>query len=201
MIKKIERLREIGRRLAGVSDRQDYKYNFYLFRKDTINAFTTPGGNVYMFEGLYDKLVTDDEIAATLAHEIGHCAAKHVVKRIQTTLGYNIISSLIFSQIKVKDKNKKSIAYATNSIMSVVMLGYSREDEYMSDRLGIKYMYLAGYDPEGMIKVFKVLKENSKGPQGPIILRSHPYLDDRITQARIEIEKGVENYKKPYKSF
>ncbi len=197
---KLERLRAIGRRLAACSDRRDYEYNFYLLQKDTLNAFTTPGGNIYMFEGLYDKLETDDEIAATLAHEIGHCAAKHVAKRLQATLGYNIISSLIFSQIKIKDKKKKSIAYATNSIMSVVMLGYSREDEYMADSLGIKYMYLAGYAPEGMLKALKVLKENSKGPEGPLILRSHPYLDDRITQAKIEIQEIKEKYK-PYKSF
>ena len=197
---KIERLREIGQRLAAASDRQDYKYNFYLFRKDTINAFTTPGGNIYMFEGLYDKLETDDGIAAVLAHEMGHCAAKHVVKRIQATLGYNIISTLIYTHLKIEEKKKKQIAYAANSIMSLTMLGYSRKDEYMSDKLGIKYMRLAGYDPEGMLKAFKVLKENSKGPQGPIILRSHPYLDDRIEQARIEIEKGAERHKNPYKS-
>lgn len=189
---KIERLRKIGQRLAQISDRQDYNYNFYLLQKDTINAFTTPGGNIYVFTGLYDKLETDDEIAAVLAHEMGHCAAKHVVKRIQAILGYNIISSLIFTHIKVKDKEKRRLAYASNSIVNLVMLGYSREDEYTADRLSIKYMYIAGYNPEGAIKTLKILKESSKGPQGLIILRSHPYLDERIAQARIEIERVKE---------
>jgi len=186
---KIERLRKIGRRLAKVSDRQDYEYNLYLLKEDTINAFTTPGGNIYCFTGLYDKLETDDEIAAVLGHEMGHCAAKHAVKRIQATLGYNIISALIYTHLKIEEKKKKHIAYAANSIVNLIMLGYSREDEYMADRLGIKYMYLAGYDPEATIKALKMLKENSKGPQGPVILRSHPYLDERIKQAMIEIER------------
>lgn len=186
---KVKRIRGIGRRLAQVSDRRDYEYNFYLLEKDIINAFTAPGGNIYLFEGLYVKLESDDEIAAVLAHEMGHCAAKHVVKRIQANLGYNIIGSLLFAHMKVKNKEKKRIAYAANSIMSLVMLGYSREDEYIADRLGIKYMHLAGYDPKGTLKVLNILKEDSKGPQGPIILRSHPYLDERIMQARIEIER------------
>lgn len=197
---KIERLRTIGQRLAQVSDRQDYEYNFYLLKKDDINAFTTPGGNIYMFTGLYDKLETDDEIAAVLAHEMGHCAAKHVVKRIQANLGYNLVSSLVLTQLKIEDEEKKRIAYAANSVVSLVMLGYSREDEYTADRLSIKYVYLAGYDPEGIIKTLEILKENSKGPQGPIILRSHPYLDERITQARIEIERTKGQFK-PYKQF
>ncbi len=186
---KIERLRKIGQRLAKVSDRQDYEYNFYFLKEDAINAFTTPGGNIYCFSGLYAKLETDDEIAAVLGHEMGHCAAKHTVKRIQATLGYNIISTLIYTHLKIEEKEKKHITYAANSIVNLIMLGYSREDEYTADRLGIKYMYLAGYNPEATVKVLNTLKENSKGPQGPVILRSHPYLDERIKQARVEIEK------------
>ncbi|UCH12169.1 MAG: M48 family metalloprotease [Candidatus Omnitrophota bacterium] len=192
---KIDRLTKIGRRLAKVSDRQDYGYNFYLLKEDTINAFTGPGGNIYCFSGLYDKLETDDEIAAVLGHEMGHCAAKHVVKRIQATLGYNIISTLIYTHLKIEEKNKKHIAYAANSIVNLIMLGYGREDEYMADRLGIKYMYRAGYDPEATIKVLEMLKEDSKGQQGPVILRSHPYLDERIMQNRIEIKRVETKYK------
>ena len=65
-----------------------------------INAFTTPGGNVYFFVGLLNKLTTDDQIAAVLAHEIGHCAARHTIKKYQAQLGYNLIGSIIFSQMR-----------------------------------------------------------------------------------------------------
>ncbi len=67
------------------------------------------------------------------------------------------------------------------------MMGYSREDEYMADKLSIKYTHLAGYDPYATVKVLNMLKENTKGRQGPLMLRSHPYLDDRITRAQYEI--------------
>ncbi len=191
---KNERLKEIGARVSSVSDRKDYAYNFYLLQKDEINAFTTPGGNLYVFSGLFDKLKSDDEIAAVLSDEIGHCAARHVVKRIQAELGYNILGSLIFTSLKTPDAQKKQIAYAANSITNLVMLGYSREDEYMADKLGVKYMHMAGYDPEAILKTLQMLKENSKGAQGPLILRSHPYLDDRIIRVQYEIanlKKGV----------
>jgi len=188
-IEASRRISFVGDNLTKVSDRKDYEYNFYLLEEDTINAFTSAGGNIYMFKGLYDKLETDDEIAAVLAHEVGHCAAKHVIKKIQTNLGYNVLSSLLLRYIKVGDKEKKNITYATNSIASLVMLGYSREDEYLADKLSVKYMYLAGYDPGAVIKTLEMLKENSKGAQGPVILRSHPYLDDRIARVKLEIDR------------
>ncbi len=184
---KGERLKEIGARVSSVSDRKDYPYNFYLLQKDEINAFTTPGGNIYVFSGLFDKLKSDDEIASVLSHEIGHCAARHVVKKIQAELGYNIIGTLVFASLKTSDARTQQIASAASSITNLVMLGYSREDEYAADKLGVKYMHLAGYDPQAMVKALQMLKENSKGAQGPLILRSHPYLDDRVVRVQSEI--------------
>ena len=98
-VAQTERVRRIGKSLAKVSDRQDYEYHFYLLNSKEINAFTVPGGNVYFFKGLLDKLDSDDEVAAVLAHEIGHCAARHTIKKYQAALGYNLIGSLIFSQV------------------------------------------------------------------------------------------------------
>ena len=71
---QLERLRRIGERLVKVSDRKDYEYHFYLIAEDEMNAFTTPGGNIYVHTGLLDKLKSDDQVASVLAHEIGHCA-------------------------------------------------------------------------------------------------------------------------------
>ena len=56
---KQKRLNDIGKRLAGVSDQKAYDYHFFLIEKDELNAFTTPGGYVYFFTGLFDKLETD----------------------------------------------------------------------------------------------------------------------------------------------
>lgn len=184
---KTERLRRLGQSVARVSDRQDYAYQFYLIEKDEMNAFTTPGGNIYMYTGLMDKLSTDDQIASVLAHEVGHCAARHTVKKYQAALGYNILGSIVLGQIG-GEQAQQIVSMSSNAVMSLAFSAYGRQDEYESDRLGIKYMRLAGHDPEAFITALEVLKAESKGAGAPLVLRSHPYLEDRIKAARTEIE-------------
>ncbi|MBI5149954.1 MAG: M48 family metalloprotease [Candidatus Omnitrophica bacterium] len=190
---KLERLRRIGQRLAKVSDRQDYTYNFYLIEDKEMNAFTTPGGNVYMYTGLLDKLTSDDQVAAVLAHEIGHCAARHTVKKFQAALGYDLISRIVLSQIG-GDQAREITALSTNAVMNIVFSGYSRQDEFEADRLGVKYAYLACYDPRGSVETFKILEAGSQGPDVPLFLRSHPYLRDRIGMVEEEIRSAGQKY-------
>lgn len=186
---KIQRVNKIGQKLALVSDRQDYQYNFYLIEKDEMNAFTIPGGNIYFFSGLLDKLQSDDQVASVLAHEIGHCAARHTVKKFQAALGYDLINSLIMGALNVGEGTKRIINLSAGSLMNLVFSAYSRQDEYEADRLGVKYMYFSDYDPQAMIETFAILKKESKeSGQTPLILRSHPFLDDRIKEAQKEIE-------------
>ncbi len=187
---KVERLQRIGARLAQISDRQDFEYHFTLIAKDEMNAFTVPGGYIYFFEGLYDKLSGDDEIASVLAHEIGHCAARHTVKKFQAALGYDFVARLVLNRI-ASDTARQLASLGSGFVAKVAMSAYGRQDEYEADRLGIKYMRLAGYNLNGMIRTFEILKANSKGPQPPAILRTHPHLDDRIKAVEKEIQ-GVE---------
>ncbi len=191
---QLDRLQSIGRRLARVSDRQDYQYNFFLVNGKDINAFTTPGGNVYFFVGLLNKLTTDDQIAAVLAHEIGHCAARHTIKKYQAQLGYNLIGSIIFSQVQMGEGVKQTAQLASNAAMQLAMSAYSRQDEYEADRLGVKYMYLAGYNLNGMIETLQVLERESKGAKPPLILSTHPYVSDRIKAAQEEIKSASLKY-------
>ena len=183
------RLKRIGNRLAQVSDRQDYEYHFYLLENSELNAFTTPGGNVYVFTGLMDKLKTDDQIAAVLAHEIGHCAARHTIKKFQAALGYNLIEGIVFSQLEGQDQVKQVAALSTGVVMNLIFSSYSRRDESEADRLGVKYMYLAGFDLNGMIETLEILKKESKPDHVSLSLRTHPYLDDRIVAVKKEVEK------------
>src|SRR3990167_1010266 len=177
---QIDRVRRIGERAAKVSDRQDYEYHFYLIEEDEMNAFTTPGGNIYVYTGLLEKLKNDDQVASVLAHEIGHCAARHTVKKFQAALGYDLISSLIFGSVPMGEGVQTAAGIAAGTAMNLAMSAYGRKDEYEADRLGIKYMYLAGYSPDGMIKALKLLKQESQDRGAPLILRTHPFFEDRI---------------------
>ncbi len=186
---KAQRVKRIGESLALVSDRQDYEYHFYLIDKKELNAFTTPGGNIYIHEGLLDRLPSDAEVAAVLAHEMGHCAAKHVVKKFQAAVGYDLLGRVLLSAFSDNPSAQRIADLSMNSVMGIVFKSYSRKDEYEADRLALKYMDLSGYDLNGIVEVFDVLKSESNGDKIPLILRTHPFLDDRIVAVRERIRE------------
>ena len=192
----LARVQSIGAKLATVSDRQDFQYKFFVIEKDELNAFTVPSGRIYFYKGLLDKLVTDDEVAFVLAHEIGHSAARHTVKKFQASLGYGLLMNLILSQV---GEGAQSVAgEASGAVMNVVFSAYGRKDEYQADSLGVKYMYLAGYDLQGAVKALAALEVEEKKGAGaagmPLILRTHPFVADRIIAITNEIALTENKY-------
>lgn len=189
---KTRRFKRISHRVLRVVDRQDLPYTFSLVKSDALNAFTIPGGHIYMYEGLYDKL-DDDELAAVVAHELAHNTAKHTIKKFQGVLGYNIIAGAIITRVE-DDTKKRIAALGANAIISLAMNVYSREDEHEADKLGVKYMYLAGYDPMAMISTFEMLEHHSKDDKTPLFARTHPHFKDRIESVKNEIEAVKNKY-------
>ncbi|MDP2920878.1 MAG: M48 family metallopeptidase [Candidatus Omnitrophota bacterium] len=170
----VDRVNVIGDKLAKVSDRTDLKYHFAVVNDKEINAFTMPGGYIYINSGLLE-MTTDDELACVIGHEIGHVAARHIAKKLQTQLGYDILMN-----IAVQNASVRQMQQAIDVTFGLVSLGYSRDDELLSDRLGAKYAYKAGYDPYAMVSFLKKLNEKDKSDMGPVFLRSHPYTSQRI---------------------
>ncbi|KPK41129.1 MAG: hypothetical protein AMJ78_06310 [Omnitrophica WOR_2 bacterium SM23_29] len=181
---QIQRVNKVGNRIASVCDRRDLQYYFKAIKNKDINALSTPGGYVYVNTGLLDK-ATDDELAAVVAHEIGHIAARHAVKAMQADMAYSVIAGLIFSRV-----GSREIQRGANIAMNLIMLGYSREDEFEADKLGVKYTYYAGFDPNGMITFLEKLKQEEREhpwDKSLVYLRSHPLYSDRISKAKAEI--------------
>ena len=178
-----ERLEQIGQRLVSVCDRKDIVYCFRVLEDEKVNAFSLPGGYVYANTGLIEEAESDDELAGVLAHEIGHIVARHSVKRLQTALGYNLISMLALAVTRdARFKRGADLAFAQ------IMQGYSREDEFLADELAVRYVQEAGYRPEAVIsfleKLRQIEKEKPLRPLIPSWVRSHPYLPERIAAAR-----------------
>jgi hypothetical protein len=119
---------------------------------------------------------SDDELAAVLAHEIGHVAAKHSMKNMQHQVAYNIILNRVKKRVS-SDAATVGTVYAT-----FANLRYSRKNEMEADQYGARYAALAGYNPRGMINFLKVLQ--SLHPDDPsrieVSLRSHPPTERRI---------------------
>lgn len=179
--KQVSRVTEMGQKLAKVSDRTDIKYHFSVIEDKEINAFTMPGGYVYINSGLLD-ITNDDELACVIGHEIGHVAARHIAKKLQTQLGYDILMN-----IALRNTSVRQMEQAISITFNLIELGYSREDELLADRLGAKYAYKAGYDPYAMITFLKKLQEKHKDETGMVFLRSHPYASQRIKMMEKEI--------------
>jgi len=176
------RLDNIGNRVAAVSDRQDLEYHFSIVDDQEFNAFAIPGGNVYVNSGLI-QAANDDELAAVVGHEIGHVAARHSVKRLQAVLGYQLIAGIALGV-----SGQQQISQAVDVAFNVVVMGYSRKDEYLADKLGVKYSKAAGFNPQGMVTFFqKLQKEAQRVKFNLVFLSSHPPIEDRIKQAEKEI--------------
>ncbi len=178
------RLEDIGKIVAGSSDRTDLGYHFKIVKDKDSNAFAIPGGFIYVNSGLLD-IVNDDELACVLAHEIGHIAARHSVKKLQTVLGYQLILGIILGA-----SGNQAMSQATDVVFNVVSLGYNRKDEFLADKLAVKYAKKAGFNPYGMVTFFEKLKtEAQKRGEGPglAFLSSHPPIDERIKTVKSEI--------------
>ncbi|MFZ5800009.1 MAG: M48 family metallopeptidase [Candidatus Omnitrophota bacterium] len=183
-VRENQRVKDIGRKISAVCDRSDLQYQFYVLENKELNAFSVPGGFVYVNTGLLKK-ANDSELAGVIAHEIAHVVARHSVKHLQAALGFNILMSVAFNQSDAVDLYR-----AANVIYNLVSLGYSREDERQADKLAVSYVFKAGYDPQGMLSFFAKIKEEEK-ENGvgniPVFLRSHPAVEERIANIKKEI--------------
>jgi predicted Zn-dependent protease len=179
-----EKVARIGKKIADVSDRRELIYSFKVIDEDDVeNAFALPGGYVYIFKALLEKL-DDDEIAAILAHEVGHVCARHGIKRLQSGLGYQILQILVTGA--AKDSYTRSKA---GEAFGQLMLANSREHEFEADALAVKYLKKADLDPEAMVRVLdKLIKWQMEGKTGPKrYWYTHPYLAARRGKVNREI--------------
>jgi len=175
-----KRLESIGSRIAEVCDRQDIGYKFSVLKNKELNALTIPGGFIYVNEGLM-KVLNDDELAYVVAHEAGHTAARHIVKKIQSSMAYQLILTAAFAGLGGDSGGAASALSAVDTVYGLVQLSYSRKDEYEADRLGAKYALRSGFDPYASILALEKIKKE-EGPNWKVLgyFRTHPYADERI---------------------
>lgn len=179
-----QRVKRIGETIAKVSDRQDIRYHFAVIEDEDINAIAIPGGFVYVSSGLVEAAPSDAELAAVIAHEVGHIAAYHSMKKMQGDFLYTFLSALTFiGESDSQFHRGRTFAYIS------VMMDYSRDFEEEADKLSVKYLEAAGYDPEAAVRMLELLEEEDrKRPQRQYTyFRTHPPVDRRIAIVRKQI--------------
>jgi predicted Zn-dependent protease len=146
----------VGQKIAEHSHRPNIHYRFTVLDSPEINAFALPGGYVYITRGILAYLNSEAEMAAVLGHEVGHVTARHGVRQQSAAQAANIGISI--ASIFVPELNTQLGQDLSNLFGGALLSGYGREHELESDRLGAQYLARTAYDPQAMIRVVGVLK-------------------------------------------
>ena len=167
-----------------------------VLRTDEINAFALPGGFLYVNTGLIQKAESESEFAGVLAHEIAHVAARHSARLMKRAT----IASIIYQAAQVAalifTGGVASIGiyyalqygfYGLGLVLSLTLLGVSREYEAEADQLGAQYLWKADYDPRGFVSFFDKMASEKGYVRSLSFFRTHPPFFDRIVATFREI--------------
>ena len=175
---------QVGQKLIdnSVARETPYKYEFHLLQDpETINAFALPGGQIFITYALLSRLENEDQVAGVLGHEIGHVLGKHSAERIE--------NSNLWSTISMGAEVGVGAGREAGAIGQNILLGNGRDDELESDDLGVRFMIKAGYDPNQMIEVMKILKASAGPNRVPEFQSTHPDPENRIEKIKEAIIK------------
>ena len=186
-----ERVNRIGQLVARASRRPNLVYRFHILDDKEINAFSGPGGHVYVTTALL-KLANDDELASVLSHEVGHVVARHSLKTIQQSQTLGGLANLFGSITGIAGDSAQELGTAAAQIVAGGLLAvHNREEEREADFLGIHGMAKAGFNPQGMLTMFQKIQRVSEKDSDLLgeIFADHPGVDERIENTRYEINR------------
>lgn len=173
----------VGGQVAAQSPRQDVHYTFVIADTDIINAFSLPGGTIFVTRGLLDDVQSDDELAAILGHEVGHETHYDAAKLISASLAVDLLNT---QAIKPRTDLQSTLLGVVEALAG---LSLSRHNESMADEAGVDFSERAGYDPNAFETFFA--EEGGKGGGVAELLETHPPDKDRIRRTRARIAAKV----------
>jgi len=188
-------VRRVGNSVSRRAHRH-LPYSFHLLPDRTMmNAFSLPGGPVYIGEGLLDLMTSEDELAVILAHEVEHIDHYHCAERVQI-------------EARLRHLNLDIVGALLQIPLQVWEAGYKKDEEFEADREGIRLAVLDGYSPYGAVTLFerygKLRSEyviHAQSPEEELsqlaiqslqgYFRSHPLPSERLAQAnRLIAQEG-----------
>jgi predicted Zn-dependent protease len=144
---------ETGQRIARASHLPNLQFTFTVLDSEEVNAFALPGGYVYVTRGILAYLNSEAELVAVLGHEVGHVTARHAVRQQTGATAAGVGATLIGVLTGSGD-----LASIANMAGTALVRGYGRDMELEADSIGAEYLTRLGYDPEAMIDVVRLLK-------------------------------------------
>jgi len=169
----------IGKGLAQYAGRPEIEFHFGILDTDTINAFSAPGGYIFITKGCLKEIEDEAELAGVLAHEIAHIVERHIVKEINLRAPDESPLTGFASLIAGATGTAEAVftTFVDKAYEILFERGYKIEDEFSSDRFSVSLLKLSGYDPYGLIRFLKRLNEKGKVKE---IKGTHPGIVERI---------------------
>jgi predicted Zn-dependent protease len=193
-------LNQVGMTIASVSDLPETfgGYHFALVESDQINAFAAPGGFIYVSTGFVRRLPDEDSLAAVLAHEVAHVNFKHGVSAISnaklfsalgefTKQGASIAGSRVGAPVELASLTNMLAESATGVTDKLLRSGFDRSQEYQADLYAAQLLERAGYDPNALVRVLKILQE-SQADDAQGWYATHPAPKKRISELEDEFD-------------
>jgi beta-barrel assembly-enhancing protease len=171
---------QIGRRILSVMGPQNFEYRFFVIAESQLNAFSVPGGSIYMYTGLLDRVKNTSEVAGVMGHEIIH-AKDHHMMRMGSGIDPLTILGLLAMIAARGGAAGQAAGAVTQALSATRQFAFSRQLELEADTLGAKYMAQAGYDPKGMLSFMKTMDQQRALTQTdiPAYLLTHPPSQER----------------------
>jgi predicted Zn-dependent protease len=186
----------IGRWLTLQTERPDLPWQFGVLDDNDVNAFSTPGGYVFITKGLLAQMNSEAELAGVLAHEISHVLRKHHLQAIKKGARTELLADLANDAIKSNNKDPR-LTKLVSAGTEVYARGLDKKDEYEADRMGVVIAARAGYDPYGLPAVLQTLQSLNPGDSSvALMFKTHPALTDRLSMLDQEMSDrfaGQEN--------
>ena len=181
---------EIGNKLSEASEMKEMKFHFRILKEDGPNAFSIPGGYIYVTYDLFDYVQSDNELAGILAHEIAHIVHNHALKQTRDNTKYTLLTILAVLLTREPDVG------VLGKLTTITLLNqYSREYEEEADLTAIDLLIKTGYNPVGFLTFLERLyaREMFKPEVNLGIFQTHPDTENRINYVRNKlIEKGID---------
>ena len=203
---EMQRVADIGYRIAQESKFQDYPYTFYLADMPEPNAFALPGGQIFITRGMLDLGLSDDMLASLLGHEIGHVVLQHGTRMQRKATLLNILSQALLVGVMIgasQGDNRNDVptdpygrgnstgdliqgTAAAGAVISELLLrSYSREFEDEADDEGQRLAAAAGFDPKGTQQLMEKMLAHMPQSKEYGYWRTHPFFDDRAQAANV----------------
>ncbi len=176
-------LSQLGNRILSQSNNVLFDFRFSIVQSSAVNAFATPGGYVYVNQGLISLVENEAQLAGVLAHEIAHVNGRHIAEIIDrsTVLNLSTLAAIIAGAfLGGSGDAMAAVTSFSLATASTLTLKYSREHEEAADRIGMAYLVAAGYDGSAMLDFLKIMKRYEYYSNSiPSYFLTHPGTDER----------------------